>query len=123
MSEILVKAIKWYVVMLFTIVGSWTFFLASQEDNIKPVMIGVLCFGVVFIVFSFWKAIRGKILLATLFLLIGGAFLTNYVPGLLYRYADIRIDWHYTLVWAALMLFPGFPVMMHMFKHYDDSDQ
>lgn len=122
MSEILVKALKWYGTMLFVLVGSWTFFLASQTDDIKPVMVGVLAFGFVFIVFSFWKAIRGKILLASMFLLIGSAFLVNYVPGWLYVYADIRINVHYVVVWAALMFLPGVPVMMYMFKHYDDSD-
>ncbi len=121
MKENIVQALKWYFVILFVVVGSCAFHQASQENDIKPVMIGVLAFGFVFIVFSFWKVFRGKVLMFTILTLIATAFIASYLPHILYTYADIALYVHFGLLWAGVLFIPGVPFMVMVIGKYTDE--
>lgn len=114
------KAVRWYLMTIFMVVGSMTFFIASAENSIKPVWIGILCFGVVFIVISVWKTIRNKILFLTFGLVVGLSFAAKYLPLHLYKATGYVLDINYYVLWSLLILVVGIPVMTIAFDKLEE---
>lgn len=104
----------------FIIIGTMCFFLASEEDNIRPVWVGVMSFGLVFIILSVWKTMRNKVLLITLILIVGLSFVAKYLPFWLFDATGIVINMNYYILWALLVMFIGIPVMTVAFDKYEE---
>ncbi len=120
MREGFLKALKWYILVLAAIIGTSAFMISSDTDSVKPVLIGVLSYGVVYIMATFWKEFRDKILLlsAAVFLVI--SFASPYIPYVLYLlfgYDHLAFNQYYTWAWSMAVF--GIPVMTFVFKKYD----
>ncbi len=125
MSEAFLKGLRWYFIVLCTIIGTTAFILADEWESIKPVGIGILAYGVVYIMTVFWKDVRGKLLAANVGCFFVLTLLSAYVPDILYVFFDIRVaevssylDNRFVM-WAAVEAAIGVPVMAVVFYFYD----
>ncbi len=114
------RAIRWYVMTVFMVAGSACFFIASAEDNIRPVWIGFLCFGIVFIIMSVWKTIRNQILLITLCIVVASSFAAKYLPFYAYQWTGFVIDINYYVLWSLVIFVVGIPIMTVSFDVFDE---
>lgn len=120
MSEAFLKAIKWYIMMGFIMMGTTAFILADERGSVKPVMIGIMGYGAVYIMSIFWKEFRGKLLFSSLFVFLLLSFVAPFVPDamyILFAYPQHIFDPYWT--WAATVGALGIPVMILVFYRYD----
>ena len=120
MSEIFLKALKWYILVGCAIIGTSAFIISDNSGSVKPMFIGVLSYGVVYIMSFFWKEFRRKLLLLSIIVFLALSFLSPKVPILMYilfNYNPASFDPYYT--WAATVGVFGIPIMMYIFKKYD----
>lgn len=125
MSEAFLKGLRWYFIVVCTIIGTTSFILADEWQSIKPVGIGILAYGTVYIMTVFWKDVRGKLLAANVGCFFLLTVLSSYVPDILYvlfaldvvdigAYLDNRF-----VMWATVEAVIGIPVMAVIFYMYD----
>ena len=120
MSEAFLKAVKWYVLVACAIIGTSAFMIADQSGSVKPVILGILTYGVVYIMSYFWTEFRGKLLLLSILVFVALTFLSAYVPlgmYILFAYPMELFDPYYT--WGLTVGVVGIPVMMLVFHKYD----
>ncbi len=55
MNEAFLKAVRWYFIVFFVIVGASAFIIADTSHSIKPIIIGIFAFGVVYVSSVFWQ--------------------------------------------------------------------
>ncbi len=121
MNEAILKALKWYFVALCIVVGASAFIISDKTDSIKPVIIGIFAFGVVYVSSIFWQDISNRIftISAILFLIISQV--SSYVPPFMYVFFGWDVNWfdpYYT--WAASTAIIGMPIMYIVFRYFDN---
>ncbi|MBI1301823.1 MAG: hypothetical protein GC137_09235 [Alphaproteobacteria bacterium] len=120
MSEAFIKALKWFFLALCAVIGTSAFILADERGTIKPVAIGILAFGVLYITSYFWKMFRKRTLFMCVIIFLVISFAAPYVPVALYilfGYPMEFFDPYYT--WAGTIFAVGLPVMTVYFYRYD----
>ncbi|PCK00449.1 MAG: hypothetical protein COA45_01330 [Zetaproteobacteria bacterium] len=120
MAEALLKAIKWYILVGCGIIGTSAFIISENSGSIRPVLVGVLCYGIVYIMSHFWKEFRRKLLLYSIIVFLALSFLAPQVPIYMYIFFAINPAWfdpYYT--WGATVGILGIPIMTFIFKKYD----
>lgn len=122
MGESIFKAIKWYGVIFFVLIGARLLFKANEADDILPVFPAVLCLSVAFVLSYLWRDLNSKIIFASLAYLVVTAFLAQpgYLPMLIYETAGYDVPYGYFWVWAFVVFMPGIPLMAWMFKKFGD---
>ena len=120
MSEAFLKALKWYVLVICVIVGASAFIISDQTGSIKPVMIGVLGFGVAYVMSYFWSEFREKLLFFSIVVFLGLSFATSYVPDALFiLFAYKMPPTNPYFLWAMTTGVAGIPIMTVVFYFYD----
>ena len=124
MGSAFIKAIKWAVLFVFVIGGIYGLVTASEQSDIKPVMISVLCFGSVYMMFKSWSDLPGKVMIASAVVVVILAFFAQdqYVPYWVYRYTGENLQWGFYQIWAALVASIGTLVMVIVFLKFGDDD-
>ncbi len=120
MRESFFKAFKWYIIAICAIIGTSAFIIADKSGSVKPVMIGVLSYGVVYAMSHFWKEFRGKLLLTSMIIFLILSFASPYIPYLMYilfAYNPESFDPYYT--WGVTMAVFGIPAMTLAFYKLD----
>ncbi|MGH1377487.1 MAG: hypothetical protein ACRBB3_01575 [Alphaproteobacteria bacterium] len=120
MSEAFLKALKWYILVGSAIVGTSAFIIANNSNSVRPVLIGVISYGVVYIMSYFWKEFRDKLLLYSIIVFLVLSFFSAKVPVFLYilfGFPMSLFDPHYT--WAGTVAVLGIPIMTYIFNKYD----
>ncbi len=120
MIEAFFKAIKWYVIAISTIIGTSAFIIANNSGSIKPVMLGILSYGMVYAMSHFWKEFREKILLSSIITFLILSFASPYIPYLMYilfAHNPASFDPYYT--WGLTMAILGIPIMTLVFNKLD----
>ena len=122
MREYFIKALKWYSIVLFFILGAGLLFYADRYQDIRPVFPAVLCFGAGVILTVIWKDISGKLVFVSMFLVMALCYIAQvqYVPVWLYVYTGYSLQWPFLLLWAVLTAVIGIPAMTVVIKHYGD---
>ena len=120
MSEAFLKALKWYIIALAAIVGTSAFIIASNSGSVKPVMLGVFGYGVVYGMSMYWKDLSKKLLLASLIVFLSISFVSSKIPIVVY----ILLGYNLTAVdpynmWGLAMAAIGIPIMTAVFYFYD----
>ncbi|MGN7438712.1 MAG: hypothetical protein ACTHOO_08720 [Alcanivorax sp.] len=123
MSEAFLKALKWYILCLSVIVGAAAFIISNNTGSIKPVMIGILGFGVAYIMSYFWTEFREKVLFLSIVTFIVLSFISPYVPDAIYILFGHRMGPLYGFteyyIWAGIVGALGIPTMTAVFYFYD----
>lgn len=126
MSETLLKSFKWCVLCLAMIMGTTAFMIASDTGSPKPVMLGVLSYGLVYIMTTFWKEFRGKLLLLSVSIFLALSFAVPYIATaayILFGYALPPIETLSTIeqfyLWAGTVISLGWPLIFIVFWKYD----
>ena len=120
MAEALLKAIKWFILVGSAIIGTSAFIIADNTGSVRPILIGILSYGVVYIMSYFWKEFRRKLLLYSIIVFLALSFLSPKMPLIIYilfGYDQYAYDPYY--MWAATVGILGIPIMMFIFKKYD----
>ncbi|PCJ02699.1 MAG: hypothetical protein COB14_01695 [Alphaproteobacteria bacterium] len=120
MSEAFLKALKWYILVGCAIIGTSAFIISDNTGSTKPMIIGVLGYGVVYIMSYFWKEFRQKLLLYSIIVFLALSFLSPKIPIWMYiffNYNPASFDPYFT--WAATVGVLGIPIMTFIFKKYD----
>ena len=123
MGAAVIKSIKWVVLNLCVIGGIYGLVAASNGNDVKPLMISVLCFGAVYMMFKLWSELPGKLMIASVVIVAGLAVFAQpqFVPQWLYLYADINIvKLGFYQTWAGLVASIGFLIMSVVFWKFDD---
>lgn len=121
MSEYFLQACKWYVLALCAVVGTSAFIISDDTGSIKPVMIGVLSYGVIYIMSIFWTEFRGKVLLFSFLTFLGISIASPYIPTALYiLFGYTTTAFNEYALWAAAMGVIGIPIMTIVFRKYGD---
>lgn len=119
MSEAFLKALKWYIMVGFCIIGTSAFIIMDKTGSIKPLMIGVMSYGVVYIMTFFWTEFRRRLLLLSIIVFLVFTFASPYVPDLMFVFFNFNPDGfnpYYT--WGGTMVL-GIPFMALIFYKYD----
>lgn len=120
MNESFYKALKWYFVVIFMVVGATCFMIADETGDFKLTFVGVMAFGVVYVLSSFWQDMDTKIFLISAVLFLGLAQVSGILPRYLYFYTGIDLrDYSSYFIWAVLEGVVGIPIMTLVFKRYD----
>ena len=120
MSEAFLKSLKWYVLAISVIIGASAFIVSNDTGSIKPVMIGIVGFGVAYIMSYFWTEFREKVLFFSIVTFLGLSFLAPSVPDAVYVLFGHRMapmDPYY--LWAMTVAALGIPIMTIVFYFYD----
>lgn len=120
MPESLLKALKWYILVGCAIVGTSAFIISDNSKSVKPIIIGILSYGVVYIMSYFWKEFRRKLLLYSIIVFLALSFLSPKMPLILYilfGYDRYGYDPYY--MWAATVGGFGIPIMTLIFRKFD----
>jgi len=120
MSEAFLKAVKWLVLVECVVVGSAGFIISNATGSIAPIMIGILAYGVVYVMSFFWKEFRDKLLLISIILFLVLSYASNYVPEMLY----VAFGWpmegyNEFYLWGTTVGIIGVPFMTLAFYKYD----
>ena len=120
MNEAFMKALKWYFLVFFIVIGASAFIIADTSNSYKPVMVGILAFGVVYVLSTFWQDTDSKVFIISAVLFMVVAQLYAYVPPYLYMFTGVDIrGFNPYVIWAAMEGIVGIPVMTFVFKVYD----
>lgn len=120
MAEAFLKALKWYILVGCAIIGTSAFIISDNTGSVRPVLIGILSYGVVYIMSFFWKEFRRKLLLYSIVVFLALSFLSPKMPIIMYilfNYNPASFDPYYT--WGATVGILGIPIMMFIFKKFD----
>lgn len=120
MQELFLKTVRWLIVVLFIIAGIGALNLADQSNSIKPVLPGLLCLGMAFVLGTAWKDLRRKILFITLALTVMLGFAAKSFESILYVLTGDVYIVNFFVGWAALCTVIGFPLMMLIFHKFSD---
>ncbi len=121
MSEAFLKSLKWYVLSLFVIIGAASFIISNNTGSIKPVMVGIIGFGLAYIMSYFWKEFRDKVLFYSVIVFLGLSFLAPNTPDVIYILFGSRIGYGMNeyYLWASTVGVLGVPMMSVVFYFYD----
>lgn len=120
MSEAFLKACKWLVLVECVVAGSTAFIISDATGSIAPIMIGILTYGVVYIMSYFWKEFRDKLLLISIGLFLVLTYASLYIPELLYiAFGWPLVGYNEFIIWGATVGIVGFPFMMIAFYKLD----
>ena len=124
MSEAFLTALRWYFIAACTVIGTTCFILAEHYNSIKPVGVGALAFGIVYIMTAFWKDVRGKLLAAN----VGVFFLLTLLSSKIYMIIyvlfgvmpqEMGFFSNPYFMWAFIEAVVGIPIMAVVFFFYD----
>ncbi len=121
MSEALLKAFRWWILAMCAVVGTSAFIISDATNSTKPVIIGILSYGLIYIMSLFWKEFRERVLIMSIAVFLLLSFLSPYVPDAMYvlfGYPQRLFDPYYC--WAGLVTAFGIPIMSLVFLKYDD---
>lgn len=126
MSEAFLKALKWYILVLFAIIGTSAFIIMDESGSIRPLMVGILSYGIVYIMSYFWKEFRRKLLFLSIMVFLGLTGVAAYMPDILYVLFGVdpltynlqgdSYDVYY--LWAGTLIIGILP-MTFIFHKYD----
>lgn len=120
MSEAFLKAVKWFVLVECVVAGSTAFIISNKMGSIAPIMIGILAYGVVYVMSYFWKEFRDKLLLISIVLFLGLTYASQYVPAALYiAFGWPMVGYNEFVVWGATVGIIGLPIMTIAFYKLD----
>jgi hypothetical protein len=104
--DFMVKFGKWVFSIIMTITGVYFLIIMQQNDDIRPIMLSILCFGVVYWIyktrddFPIHMAILSAVTLAATFLC------TFYVP---FEFQIFPFSFYLSLIsWAGIFGIPAF---------------
>lgn len=120
MSEAFLKALKWFVLVGFVIAGTAAFQISGETGSNKPIILGVLSYGVVYIMSYFWNEFRGKTLLWSMIIFFVLTFASSYTPDAMFVLFDLDqgyFEKYYT--WVGTVGVLGVPAMALVFYKYD----
>ncbi len=121
MSEAFLKALKWYILVFCVIVGASAFIVSNNTGSVKPIMLGVLGFGVAYVMSYFWKEFRDKLLLGSILTFVALSFFAPYAADALYILVGSKALYYANpyFVWAGVVGALGVPIMTAVFYFYD----
>ncbi len=124
MSEAFLKALRWYFIAACAVIGTTSFILADHYNSIKPVGIGILSFGIVYIMTAFWKDVRGKLLAANVGVFFLLTLLSSHIYTILYVLFGLKISSmgmfaNQYFMWGFIEALIGIPIMAVVFFFYD----
>lgn len=124
MSEAFLKALRWYFIALCAVIGTSCFILAEHYNTIKPVGVGILAYGTVYIMTAFWKDVRGKLLAANMGVFFLLTLFSGYTGFILYEIFDIKqkslgMVGNPYVMWGIVEAVLGIPIMAVVFFFYD----
>jgi hypothetical protein len=120
MQELFLKALRWYIIVVFSIGGLAALHIADVQDSIKPVMPAIFCLGLAFVLSMAWKEIRRKVLFFTLVLCVALAYIAQFLPDIIYVLSGREMIMNYFVAWVALVTIVGFPVIMYVYHRFGD---
>lgn len=120
MSEAFLKAIKWLILVECAICGTTAFIVSDATGSVAPIMVGVLAYGVVYIMSYFWKEFRDKLLLISISVFLVLTYVSGYVDQIMF----ILLGWpmegyNEYLNWGAMVGIVGLPIMTLVFYKLD----
>lgn len=92
MGTAFVKSLKWCLLMVFAIGGIYGLSETSRLEDVRYIMISMLCFGSVYMLFRTWSELSGKIMIYSLCIVVGlGFWHRNNTRRSGFYYADIDV--------------------------------
>lgn len=120
MSEAFLKAFRWLILAECVVIGTTAFIISNDRDTVAPIIVGVLAYGVVYIMSYFWREFREKILLASFFVFLVLTFASAYVPDVLFVLLGLpRGGYNEFILWGSTVGVLGVPIMTLIFYRYD----
>lgn len=83
MGTAFVKSLKWCLLMVFAIGGIYGLSETSRLEDVRYIMISMLCFGSVYMLFRTWSELSGKIMIYSLCIVVGLGFGTGTIRAVL----------------------------------------
>jgi len=120
MAENFLQALKWYMVALSVVVGTSAFIISEQTGSMKPLMAGVLGYGVAYVMSSFWKDFRNKLLMGAILVFVVLSLFSPYATDVLYIVLGLNLHMDPYVTWAFVEAVFGIPLMMIVFHYYSD---
>lgn len=119
MSEAFLNALKWYFICICIILGTASFIVSNEQHSVAPIGLGVLGYGIAYIMASYWKNFRGKLLFASLASFIALTVVSPYVetPWYIFFGSKLMMDPFY--LWALFVGAAGIPIMTIVFRKMD----
>ena len=119
-SDSFLKALKWLVLAEAAVIGTTCFIWTNEHKTGEWVLLGVLSYGLMYVMSYFWKDFRDKLLLWSIGVFLVLSFATPYVPAAIFVISGYRyFDADPNLIWGLTVGILGVPVMMMIFKKYD----
>ncbi len=121
MLEGFINALKWYVLVGCAIIGTSAFMISEESGSVNPIIIGILGYGVVYIMATFWTEFRRKVLLISIIVFLVLSFASPYFPYLMYvLFGHDPFYYNQYYVWGLTMGLFGIPIMSFVFYKYGD---
>lgn len=120
MSEAFLKAVKWLVLVQCAIAGTTAFIISNANGSIAPIMVGILSYGVVYVMSYFWKEFRDKLLLISIGLFLALTYASKFVPEAMFVLLGWPMEGYNEFInWAVTVGLFGVPIMTLAFYKYD----
>lgn len=119
MGDLFFRSLKAFIFCACIIGGIGTF-VAVEEGNIKPLIISVFSFGGAYLMSAVWRGIQSKGAVSAVAMVVVGAIVAQHLPAFAYASFGYEIYLNYYFIWMGLMLFPGIPILMFIFKNFSE---
>tara|TARA_B100001989_G_scaffold245745_1_gene215816 strand:- start:639 stop:998 length:360 start_codon:yes stop_codon:yes gene_type:complete len=116
MSESFLLALKWYVIAIGVMVGTSAFMISQSTNSMDPIIIGILGYGISYVLISVWKDFREKLLFASGAVFVAISLFAPYMHFIIFMLFDRVIEINEYYLWGLTMAFVGIPVMTIVFK-------
>lgn len=120
MTESFLQSLKWYILALSIVIGTSAFIISEKTGSMKPLMLGLLGYGVAYIMSSFWKNFRNRVLFGSIVVFTGLSLFSPFATDMLYVLFGFRVDLDPYVTWALVEAVFGIPLMMLVFFYWDD---
>lgn len=119
MSQAFMKALKWYFLTIMVIIGTSAMIVSQETNSVRPVIVAILGYGVAYIMASFWRDFRGRLLFVSLLVFMVISAISTYQQEILFVLFGITEEYNRFLVWGVAMGILGVPAMTLVFRKYD----
>lgn len=119
MTEAFMKSLKWYFLTLALILGSTCLMISQETGSVRPIIVAVFGYGTAYVMASFWKDFRGRLLFVSLLVFLMISIISAYMPMILYVLFNIDAEINKYLLWALCTGGLGVPIMTLVFRKYD----
>lgn len=121
MYESFTKALRWVLAVLTVVLGLYGFYWAEQTEDVKPLAISLVGFGMTYLMSGVWKDVPGNLSVSGSVLVLVLAYLSQNIHFKLFveSTSGYMMPDNFFIAWSGLILLFVTPFMTFLIHRFD----